>query len=165
MASIIQHRRGEASEWASSNPVLNAGEFGFETDTNKVKIGNGSTNWNDLDYFHKTPEDVRASILPLPLEQNSTTISKSDGTAILSESSGIATLDNVTLGANVLGGGSGGGSANTAYYRLTLESNNTELQMYKADPGDVVTMNESEEYFVGTGTFTIQNNNLILAVV
>tara|TARA_E500000178_G_C16953547_1_gene722493 strand:+ start:638 stop:1135 length:498 start_codon:yes stop_codon:yes gene_type:complete len=165
MASIIQHRRGEASEWSSSNPILNAGEFGFETDTNKLKIGNGTTNWNDLDYFHKTPEDVRASVLPLPLEQNSTTISKSDGTAILSESSGIATLDNVTLGLNVLGGGSGGGSANTAYYRLTLENNNTELQMYKADPGDVVTLNENENYLMGTGTFTIQNNNLILAVV
>lgn len=49
--TVIQNRRGTASEWTSANPTLAAGEIGFETDTNKVKIGNGSTAWSSLSYF------------------------------------------------------------------------------------------------------------------
>ena len=47
----IQVRRGTASQWTSTNPTLAAGEWGFETDTGKAKIGNGSTNWTGLSYF------------------------------------------------------------------------------------------------------------------
>jgi hypothetical protein len=46
----IQVRRGTASQWTSANPTLASGEWGFESDTNKVKIGNGSTAWNSLGY-------------------------------------------------------------------------------------------------------------------
>jgi len=46
----IQVRRGTASQWTSTNPTLAAGEWGFESDTGKVKIGNGSTAWNSLGY-------------------------------------------------------------------------------------------------------------------
>jgi len=46
----IQIRRGTAAQWTSANPTLAAGEWGFETDTNKGKIGNGSTAWNSLAY-------------------------------------------------------------------------------------------------------------------
>lgn len=47
----IQIRRGTAAEWTSANPVLASGEWGFETDTNKGKIGNGVTAWNSLAYI------------------------------------------------------------------------------------------------------------------
>jgi hypothetical protein len=47
----IQLRRDTAATWASVNPVLLAGEAGLETDTSKIKIGNGSTAWNSLGYF------------------------------------------------------------------------------------------------------------------
>jgi hypothetical protein len=46
----IQARRGTAAQWTSANPTLAAGEWGYETDTGKVKIGNGSTAWNSLGY-------------------------------------------------------------------------------------------------------------------
>lgn len=46
----IQIRRGTAASWTSANPTLAAGEWGFETDTNKLKIGTGSTAWNSLSY-------------------------------------------------------------------------------------------------------------------
>ena len=36
--------------WTSNNPVLLAGEIGIESDTNKFKIGNGTSAWNELDY-------------------------------------------------------------------------------------------------------------------
>jgi hypothetical protein len=46
----IQIRRGTASQWTSTNPTLASGEQGYETDTGKMKIGNGSTAWNSLGY-------------------------------------------------------------------------------------------------------------------
>jgi hypothetical protein len=47
----IQVRRGTAAQWTSANPTLSAGEWGYETDTGKAKIGNGSTAWSSLSYF------------------------------------------------------------------------------------------------------------------
>ena len=51
MANTIQHKRGIAANWTSANPILGAGEFGFETDTGKLKLGDGSTAWSALGYF------------------------------------------------------------------------------------------------------------------
>ena len=47
----IQIRRGTAAQWTSTNPTLASGEQGFETDTGKMKIGNGATAWNSLSYL------------------------------------------------------------------------------------------------------------------
>ena len=46
----IQIRRGTAAQWTSANPTLASGEFGYESDTGKFKIGNGSTAWSSLSY-------------------------------------------------------------------------------------------------------------------
>ena len=46
----IQVRRDSATNWTNANPTLGNGEIGFETDTLKVKIGNGSTAWTSLAY-------------------------------------------------------------------------------------------------------------------
>lgn len=51
MAARIQFKRGLASAWTSANPVLYIGECGFETDTGKLKVGDGTTAWNSLSYF------------------------------------------------------------------------------------------------------------------
>lgn len=44
----IQLRRGTAAELASANPTLGVGEPAFETDTNVLKIGDGSTAYSSL---------------------------------------------------------------------------------------------------------------------
>lgn len=46
----IQMRRDTAANWAANNPTPFAGEPCFETDTGKLKIGDGSTAYNDLAY-------------------------------------------------------------------------------------------------------------------
>lgn len=51
MATRMQQRRGTAAQWTSANPVLAAGEIGFEIDTNKFKLGDGINQWADLSYF------------------------------------------------------------------------------------------------------------------
>lgn len=48
--TIIKVRRDSAANWASTDPVLAAGEHGFETDTGKFKIGDGTTHYILLDY-------------------------------------------------------------------------------------------------------------------
>ena len=47
----IQVRRGTSTDWSTVNPTLAAGEIGFESNTKKVKIGDGTTAWNSLDYI------------------------------------------------------------------------------------------------------------------
>jgi hypothetical protein len=55
MATRMQQRRGTAAQWISTNsgngPVLNSGEIGYESDTNKFKIGDGVNHWVTLPYF------------------------------------------------------------------------------------------------------------------
>jgi len=51
MASIIQLRGGTAAAWTSANPILAQNEFGVETDTNRMKRGDGATAWTSLAYF------------------------------------------------------------------------------------------------------------------
>jgi hypothetical protein len=56
MATRMQQRRGTAAQWTAANPVLAAGEIGFETDTSKFKMGNGSSTWSALQYFANAAE-------------------------------------------------------------------------------------------------------------
>ncbi len=51
MATKIQVRRDTSANWTSLNPTLSSGEIGYETNTGKFKIGNGSSLWSALDYF------------------------------------------------------------------------------------------------------------------
>jgi hypothetical protein len=61
MADQIQLRRTTAASWTATNPMLAQGEFGYETDTNKLKLGDGSTAWNSLSYY-ENPAVGSASI-------------------------------------------------------------------------------------------------------
>lgn len=47
----IQLRHDTSTNWTTYNPILLEGEVGVETDTNKMKIGDGTTVYNSLDYF------------------------------------------------------------------------------------------------------------------
>ncbi len=50
MATKIQLRRDSSANWTSNNPTLSSGELGYETDTAKFKIGNGTDDWTTLAY-------------------------------------------------------------------------------------------------------------------
>lgn len=56
-----------AANWASVNPVLKPTELGLETDTGKLKYGDGVTAWNALGYFSEPPTAASralASLIP-----------------------------------------------------------------------------------------------------
>lgn len=46
----LQLRHDTAANWRTKNPILAAGEAGVETDTFKLKLGDGSTTWNNVPY-------------------------------------------------------------------------------------------------------------------
>ena len=48
---FVQQRRGTAVELQTANELPLAGQIYFESDTNKVKIGDGSRRYNDLPYL------------------------------------------------------------------------------------------------------------------
>jgi len=50
----FQLRRDASTSWSSINPTLEPGEPGLETDTFKLKIGDGATSWNSLAYYPLT---------------------------------------------------------------------------------------------------------------
>jgi hypothetical protein len=69
LATKIQYRRGLAADWTTANPVLGAGELGFETDTRKYKIGDGTTAWATLAYIVTGLQQADYdSILPWTIE-------------------------------------------------------------------------------------------------
>lgn len=54
ITATIKHRQATAATWESKNPVLAAGEIGYDT-TNKItKMGDGTTAWNGLPSFSTT---------------------------------------------------------------------------------------------------------------
>ena len=50
----FQLRRGTANEWQSQSVILAQGEFGLETDTKQLKLGDGFSTWNELPYYGPT---------------------------------------------------------------------------------------------------------------
>lgn len=52
-------RNASAAFWKSNNPLLAVGEPGIETDTQKLKVGDGKRKWNLLPYVSQGPVGPR----------------------------------------------------------------------------------------------------------
>lgn len=59
----IKVRRDTAANWTSANPTLAAGQPGYETDTGKLKFGDGATAWTSLAYFGGTGTVTTVSVV------------------------------------------------------------------------------------------------------
>ena len=57
----VKHAYLSAAEWVNKNPILQAGEFGIENDTQKFKIGDGVTKWSNLPYVSGITVDAELS--------------------------------------------------------------------------------------------------------
>lgn len=67
----IAYKKKTASEWTSSNPVLALNEIGVESDTNKIKKGDGKTAWKQLNYYGEAPaEGFLGTITTLTIWRN-----------------------------------------------------------------------------------------------
>jgi hypothetical protein len=118
----IQVRRGTASQWTSTNPTLAAGEWGFETDTGKVKIGNGSTAWTSLAY--QGAGDIEGVTAGTGLSGGGTsgTVTVSIDTAVTADLTTAQTLTNKTLTTPVISSISNSGTVTLPTGSVTLAS-------------------------------------------
>ena len=68
----IKIRRDTSARWYEVNPLLLVGEQGYESDTGKMKIGDGSTRWVGLPYFGNdiTQSDGRLSTTRIELQDS-----------------------------------------------------------------------------------------------
>jgi len=89
----IQVRRGSSTQWESAaesigNGILYQGELGYETNTGRFKIGDGSTAWSSLPYASILPSGfIAGSGISISQGSNgsSLTISLSDPTIQVSD--------------------------------------------------------------------------------
>ena len=85
----IQLKHGLAASWADKNPVLLAGEVGIETDTLKMKVGDGISNWKALGYLGADANDILAIINEN--RDSCTTVNVTEGQ---SDTEALATISN-----------------------------------------------------------------------
>jgi len=136
----IQIRRGTAAQWTSTNPTLASGELGSETDTNKIKCGNGSTAWNSLPYI-ASDGDITGVTAGTGLSGGGTsgTVTVSIDTSVTADLSTAQTLTNKTL--------------TDPKINLAIDAETASYTAVLANNGQVVTMS------VGSGnTFSIPTN-------
>lgn len=130
MAYQIQWRSDTAANWTSANPTLAQGEAGFEVNTNKLKVGDGTTAWVSLPYY--TAGDVNSVTASSPLASSGgsnpdislsgTVAINHGGTGQVTASTAFNALSPITTtGDIILGTG-----VNTSS-RLAIGANNTVL--------------------------------------
>jgi hypothetical protein len=141
---LIQVRRDTAANWTSTNPTLAAGEMGFETDTGKFKIGNGSTAWTSLLYVTDA-SDITGATLASNVTGSSLT---STGTLTSLAVTGDVTVDTSTLKVDATNNRVGVGTASPTYL---LDVRYGDFYVGDADAALYV---NSTNYAVGIGTAT-----------
>lgn len=57
---VLFSRIATAADFTAANPILALGETGYEQDTCRLKVGDGSTDWNTLPYKFEASEDIAA---------------------------------------------------------------------------------------------------------
>jgi hypothetical protein len=132
MPTQIQLRRDTAADWTSNNPTLAAGELGYETDTTKFKVGDGTTAWTGLAYNTSAGGATINNQAENRLTTIGSTTTELDGEANLTFDgstltlTGTAALDGVTIADNQV-------TATRSNDNLVLDVSGTGLIQVKDD--------------------------------
>ena len=163
----IQIRRGTAASWTSANPTLAAGEFGFETDTNKLKCGNGTTAWTGLSYLNNDG-DITGVTAGTGISGGGTsgTVTVSIDTSVTADLSTAQTLTNKTLTTPTITQGTSTPSFSAnAYTLVSGDAGKALLASNSSTAGTVyVPTNASVAYAIGTQITIIQTGSGQLTV-
>ena len=142
MSSKILLRRGTAAEWSSANPILGTGELGIETDTLKIKIGNGSSTWSQLSsYANVTPAQLTSQINSLISAAPATLDTLNElAAAINNDASFSTTVNNLLTGKVSKSGGDTITSSTASTVGIIIKgaaSQTADLQQWQNSAGEV----------------------------
>lgn len=136
-------RRGTAAQWTSidngNGPILGSGEIGWESDTNKFKIGNGIDSWVNLPYF---------------VDSDSVNTSLGDYVEVstLAQPDGVATLDsNGKLESAQL--------PDIALVTVHAVADQSARLALSVQPGDIAIQTDNGQTYVLTATPASTNSN------
>lgn len=147
--SRLQHCAKTATEWASCVVVPLAGELCIESDTRKMKVGNGTDTYATLKYVNVTPEDVDNIIAKSSHTHSNKSIL--DNTTASFTTALKSKLDNIASGAevNVQSDWSVSDSSNDAFIKNKPGAAGTGLGFVKTG-GDVT---------ISDGVITVNDNS------
>ena len=100
----IKLRRDTSANFASSNPILGNGEPAYETDTKKLKIGDGTTAYTQLEYFSAGGSTNITATLPLKIVDGVISLEVDGQTIQIVDGKLHANLDELTNTVNTLSG-------------------------------------------------------------
>ena len=111
----IKLRRDTSVNFTLKNPILGAGEPAHETDTKKLKIGDGTTAYNDLAYFAGGGGSAEFNVVqPLKLVDGTLTLQIDEQTIQVQDGKLVANLDELGNEVNTLAGDVAGVQADLA---------------------------------------------------
>lgn len=147
--SRLQHCAKTATEWASCVVVPLAGELCIESDTRKMKVGNGTDTYATLKYVNVTPEDVDNIVAKSSHTHSNKSIL--DNTTASFTTALKSKLDNIASGAevNVQSDWSVSDSSNDAFIKNKPGAAGTGLGFVKTG-GDVT---------ISDGVITVNDNS------
>jgi hypothetical protein len=153
--AIIRHRRDTAANWTSNNPVLEAGQLGLETDTLKIKFGDGTTAWNSLSYAGGSGSGVTDG------DKGDITVSSSGATWTIDNGAvSYAKMQDVSAASKLIGRGSASGSGDPQ--EITIGTNLTMSGTTLSAAGSIAGSTGSTDNAIiradGTGGSTIQGS-------
>ena len=92
--TLLQVRRGSSSDWSTANggngAVLGAGEIGLDTTIDRIKIGDGTTAWNSLEFVSVGFDDIHTNA--------------GSGVSITTVTDSNSQVTGVSFSANIVGG-------------------------------------------------------------
>ena len=155
MSSKILLRRGTAAQWSSANPILGIGELGIETDTLKIKIGNGTSTWTQLtSYANVTPSQLTSEINNLINAAPSTLDTLNElAAAINNDASFSTTVNNLLTGKVSKSGGDTITSGTASTVGLIVKgaaSQTADLQQWQNSAGTALTVINANGVLIST---------------
>ena len=160
MATRIQVRRDLSSNWNILNIALSEGEIGFETDTNKFKIGNGTDTWDDLPYFSEA-QDLSAYLTAASASATYLTQASASTTYLTQASASTTYLTQSSASTTYLTQASASttyltqSSASNTYQTKSIDVITEKTKAYtlaSGDEGDLIQLSGSSSYTVSIPT-------------